>query len=191
HWVAVKKVLRYLKRTRDFMLTYRRAEDLQLVRFSESDFAGCQDNRKSTSGYVFMMADRAVSWKSAKQALIASSTMQAEFVACYGAATQAVWFKNFMMTFVVVDFVSRSIQLYCDNSSAVLFINNNKSITGSKHIEIKYLTIKKKVKNGDVIAKHISTDDMVADLLTKCLSPCIFERHVASMGLVASWDAFI
>ncbi|GAV77853.1 hypothetical protein CFOL_v3_21321, partial [Cephalotus follicularis] len=163
HWVAAKKVLRYLKGTRDFILTYRRVEDLQLVGFTDSDFAGCQDDRKSTSGYIFMMADGAVSWKSAKQILIASSTMQAEFVECYGAATQAVWFRNFMRTFTVVDFVSRPIQLYCDNSSGVLFINNNKGITGFKHIEIKYLTIKENVKNGDVIVEHISTDYMVAD----------------------------
>ncbi|GAV75190.1 hypothetical protein CFOL_v3_18669 [Cephalotus follicularis] len=138
-----------------------------------------------------MMTGGAVSWKSAKQMLIASSTMQAEFVACYGAATQAIWFRNFMRIFIVVDFVSRPIRLYCDNSSAVLFINNNKGITGSKHIEIKYLTIKEKVKNGDVAVEHISTNDMVADPLTKGLRPCIFERHVASMGLVASWDALV
>ncbi|GAV86709.1 hypothetical protein CFOL_v3_30135 [Cephalotus follicularis] len=191
HWVATKKVLRYLKGTRDFMLTSRRVDDLQLVGFTDSDFAGCQDDRKYTSGYVFMMTDGAVSWKSAKQTLIASSTMQPEFVACYGAATQAVWFRNFMRTFTVVDFVSRPIRLYCDNNYAVLFINNNKCITGSKHIEIKYLTIKEKVKNGDVTVEHISTDDMVADLLTKGLRPCIFERNAASMGLIASWDTLV
>ncbi|GAV63776.1 hypothetical protein CFOL_v3_07294 [Cephalotus follicularis] len=173
------------------MLTYRWVDDLQLVGFTDSDFAGCQDDRKSTSGYVFMIAGGALSWKSAKHTLIASLTMQAEFVACYGAATQAVWFRKFMRTFTVVDFVSRPIWLYCDNSSTVLFINNNKGITGSKHIEIKYLTIKEKVKNGDVTVEHISTDDMVADPLTKCLRPCVFERHVASMGLVASWDALV
>ncbi|GAV81645.1 hypothetical protein CFOL_v3_25099 [Cephalotus follicularis] len=150
HWVDSKKVLRYLKGTRDFMLTYRRVDDLQLVGFTDSDFADCQDYRISTSGYVFMMAGRAVSWKSEKQTLIASSTMQVEFVACYGAVTQVVWFRNFMRTFTIVDFVSRLIQLYSHNSSAVLVINNNKGITWFKHIEIKYLTIKENVKNGDV-----------------------------------------
>ncbi|GAV76748.1 hypothetical protein CFOL_v3_20221 [Cephalotus follicularis] len=168
------------------MLTYRRIDDIQLVGLTDSDFAGCQDDRKSTSGYVFMLGGGAVSWKSAKRTLITSSTMQAEFVACYGAATQAVWFRNFMRTFTVVDFVSRPIRLYCDNNSAVLFINNNKGITWSKHIEIKYLTIKEKVKNGDVTVEHISTDDMIFYPLTKGLRPCVFERHVASMGLVAS-----
>ncbi|GAV69053.1 hypothetical protein CFOL_v3_12554 [Cephalotus follicularis] len=175
------------------MLTYRRVEDLQLVGFTDSDFAGCQDDRKSTSGYVFMMAGGAVSCKSAKQTLIASLTMQAEFVACYRVATQAVWFRNFMRTFIVFDFVSRPIRLYCDNSSVVLVINNNKGIIGPILLitQIKYLTIKEKVKNCDVTIEHISTDDMIVNPLTKGLHPCVFERHIASMGLVASWDAFV
>ncbi|XP_043700128.1 secreted RxLR effector protein 161-like [Telopea speciosissima] len=144
HWVATKKVLRYLKRTRDYMLIYIRVRALQLVGFSDSDFAGCQDDRKSTSGYIFLMAGGTVSWKSTKQRMITSSTMQAEFVACYGAATQAVWLRNLIRELTVFDFVDRPIQLYCANNSAVLVINNNKGIIGSKHMEIKYLTIKER-----------------------------------------------
>ncbi|KAF3320214.1 Retrovirus-related Pol polyprotein from [Carex littledalei] len=82
HWKAAKRVLRYLKRTRDYMLTYRRSEQLEVIGYTDSDFGGCVDSMKSTSGYIFMMAGGAVSWKSAKQSLVASSTMAAEFVAC-------------------------------------------------------------------------------------------------------------
>ena len=59
---------------------------------------------------------------------------------------------------------------------------------GSKHMEVKYLTIKEKVQTGDVAVEHISTDDMIADPLTKGLRPCVFDRHVISMGLGVSWD---
>ena len=83
HWVAAKKVMRYLKRTKDYMLIYKHVQDLQLVGYSDSDFAGCQDEKKSTTGYIFKLAGGAVSWKSEKQKSIASSTMQAEFVACF------------------------------------------------------------------------------------------------------------
>ena len=86
------------------------------------------------------------------------------------------------------DFVDRPIQLYCDNNSAVLFINNNRGLKGSKHMEVKYLTIKEKVQNGDVAVEHISTDDMIVDPLTKGLRPCVFYRHVINMGLGVSWD---
>ena len=87
HWVAAKKVMRYLKRTKDYMLIYKHVQDLQLVGYSDSDFAGCQDEKKSTTGYIFKLAGAAVSWKSEKQKSIASSTMQAELVACFLAAT--------------------------------------------------------------------------------------------------------
>ena len=188
HWVAAKKVMRYLKRTKDYMLIYKHVQDLQLVGYSDSDFAGCQDEKKSTTGYIFKLAGGAVSWKSEKQKLIASSTMQAEFVACFSATTQAIWLRNLIKELTVFDFVDRPIQLYCDSNSAVLFINNNRGLKGSKHMEVKYLTIKEKVQNGDVAVEHISTDDMIADPLTKGLRPCVFERHVINMGLGLSWD---
>ena len=188
HWVAAKKVMRYLKRTKDYMLIYKHVQDLELVGYSDSDFAGCQDEKKSTTGYIFKLAGGAVSWKSEKQKSIASSSMQAEFVACFSATTQAIWLRNLIKELTVFDFLDRPIQLYCDNNSAVLFINNNRGLKGSKHMEVKYLTIKEKVQTSDVAVEHISTDDMIADPLTKGLRPCLFDRHVISMGLGVSWD---
>ena len=77
HWVAAKKVMRYLKRTKDYMLIYKHVQDLQLIGYSDSDFAGCQDEKKSTTSYIFKLAGGAVSWKSEKHKSIASSTMKA------------------------------------------------------------------------------------------------------------------
>ncbi|XP_034703434.1 secreted RxLR effector protein 161-like [Vitis riparia] len=94
HWVATKKVMRYLQRTKDFMLVYRRVDNLEVVGYSDSDFGGCFNDRKSTSGYIFVLAGGAISWKIVKQSLIASSTMYVEFLACYGASSQAVWLRN-------------------------------------------------------------------------------------------------
>ena len=175
HWVAAKKVMRYLKRTKDYMLIYKHVQDLQLVGYSDSDFAGCQDEKKSTTGYIFKLARGAVSWKIEKQKSIASSIMQAEFVACFSATTQTIWLRNLIKELTVFDFVDRPIHLYCDNNSAVLFINNNRGLKGSKHMEVKYLTIKEKVQSGDIAVEHISTDDMIADPLTKGLRPCVFD----------------
>ena len=93
-----------------------------------------------------------------KQTLRASSTMQAEFVACYGAATQAIWLKNFIYGWLVVDSISRPIKIFCDNSVVVLFLKNNKSSKCSKHIE--YLTVRDLVKNEDIMVEHIDTTNM-------------------------------
>ena len=106
HWVATKKVMRYLQRTKDYMLVHRKMENLEVLGYTDSDFAGCSDDLKSASGYIFMMVGGAISWKSVKQTLPASSTMQVEFVACYGAATQAIWVKNFIFGLLVVDSIS-------------------------------------------------------------------------------------
>ena len=79
------KVMRYLQETKDYMLTYRESDHLDLIEYTDADFAGYQDSRKSTLGYIFMLASGAVAWKSTNQTLIASSTMKAEFVTCYEA----------------------------------------------------------------------------------------------------------
>ncbi|RVX19553.1 Retrovirus-related Pol polyprotein from transposon TNT 1-94 [Vitis vinifera] len=120
HWKAAKKVLRYLQGTKDLMLTYQRTSLLDVVGFCDADFAGCIDDKKSTTGYIFMMAGGAVSWKSVKQTLTASSTMEAEYVACYEACCHAMWMRNFVSALGVVDSISRPLKLFCDNSAAVL-----------------------------------------------------------------------
>ena len=83
HWKATTKVLRYLQGTRDLMLTYLHTDTLRVVCFSDFDYLGCVDDKKSTSGYIFMMAEGVVSWKSVKQALTTCSTIEVEYVACY------------------------------------------------------------------------------------------------------------
>ncbi|XP_017973542.1 PREDICTED: uncharacterized protein LOC108661411 [Theobroma cacao] len=164
--------------------------DLEIVDYTDSDFAGCQDDMKSTSGYIFMLAEGAVSWKSVKQKFLTSSTMQAEFVTCYGAATQAIWLKNLISRLCVVDSISRPLKIYNDNRSVVLFTKNNKSTSGSKHLEIKYLKVRDFVKNADIVVEHIDidTDNMLVDPLTKGLRPTVFSRHVESMGILGSLD---
>lgn len=76
HWKAAKWVLQYLQRTKHHMLTYKKLELLEIIRYSDFDFAGCQDSYQSTSGYVYLLAGEVVSWKSAKQTLIAASMIE-------------------------------------------------------------------------------------------------------------------
>jgi hypothetical protein len=184
HWKAAKKVLRYMQETKGYMLTYRRSDNLQVVGYSDSDHAGCVDSKKSTSGYVFTLAGGAISWKSSKQTIVASSTMQAEFIACYEATGQAVWLKNFIPGLKVVDNISKPLLLYCDNEPAVFYANNNKSSDAAKHIDIKYHVVMHRIQDQTTNVKHISTTRMLADPLTKGLPPRIFREHVAGMGLL-------
>jgi hypothetical protein len=156
---------------------------LEVIGYSDSDFAGCVDSRKSTSGYTFMMAGGAVSWRSAKQTLIATSTMEAEFVSCFEATLHGVWLKSFISELRIMDSISKPLRMYYDNSVVVFMAKNNKSESQNKHIDIKYLPIREHVKENKVVIEHVSSELMIADPLTKGMSPFKFKEHVMNMGL--------
>ncbi|KAL0392811.1 UNVERIFIED_CONTAM: Retrovirus-related Pol polyprotein from transposon TNT 1-94 [Sesamum radiatum] len=178
HWRAIKKVIRYLQGRKNYMLTYRRTENLKVIRYSHSDFAGCVDSRKSTCGYMFMSTNGAVSWRSAKQTFIATSTMKVEFVSCFEATAHGVWLKSFINGLRIMDSISKPLRICCDNSTAIFIVKNSKSENRSKYIDIKYLAIRKCVKEGKVVIEYISTDLMLADPLTKGMPPKNFKDHL-------------
>ena len=184
HWKAVKKVLRYLQDTKDYLLTYRRSDYLKVIGYSDSDYAGCVNSRKSTFGYIFLLAGGAVSWKSGKQSVIATSTMEAEFVACFEATVHALWLRNFVSGLSIVDSIARPLRIYCDNSAAIFFSKNDRYSKGAKHMDLRYLSVKEEVKKLKVLIVHISTNLMIADLLTKGLPPITFSGHVEHMGIM-------
>ncbi|CAA7014470.1 unnamed protein product [Microthlaspi erraticum] len=150
HWKAAKKFLKYLQGTKEHMLTFRRSNHLEIIGYSDSDYAGCVDSRKSTFGYLFQLAGGAVSWKSGKQSVIATSTMEAEFVACFEATIHALWLRNFISGLQIVDNIEKPLRIYCDNSAAVFFSKNDKYSKGAKHMEIKYLSVKEEVQKRRV-----------------------------------------
>ncbi|KAA0061426.1 F-box/FBD/LRR-repeat protein [Cucumis melo var. makuwa] len=121
HWKVAKKVLRYLQGTKDYMLTYKRSDHLEVIGYSDSDFAGCVDTRKSTFGYLFLLAEGAISWRSAKQSIIGASSMEAEFVACFEATVHGLWLRNFISGLGIVDSIAKLLRIYCDNSTAIFF----------------------------------------------------------------------
>ena len=87
-----------------------------------------------------------------------------------------------------MDSIERPLKLYCDNNSAVLYSNNNRSSTKSKHIDIKFLVVKERVQSGQLSIQHIGTNSMVADPLTKGLPPKVFHEHTAHMGVAHFQD---
>ena len=182
HWMAVKHILKYLRRTRDYMLVYS-GGDLNLQGFTDSDFQGDKDSRKSTSGSVFTLGGGAVVWRSIKQSSIADSTMEAEYIAASEAAKEAVWLKNFLSDLEVVPIMNKAVTLYCDNSGAVANSKEPRSHKRGKHIERKYHLIREIVNRGDVIVTKIPTLDNLADSFTKTLTERQFFKHVEGIGV--------
>ena len=158
------------ERTKDYMLAYKKSNQLQPIGYTDSDFAGCIDSRKSTPSYFFLMAGGMVYWKSVKQTLVASSTMETEFVACYEASNQVIWLRNFVFGFQLVDLVERPLQLYCDNRAAELYCKSDKSLARSRHIDIKFLVVKDRVRNNTV-----SVDRLILTLLIHSVKDCLLK----------------
>ncbi|KAK8511277.1 hypothetical protein V6N11_046593 [Hibiscus sabdariffa] len=109
--------------------------------------------------------------------------MEAEFVSCFEATSHGIWLKSFISGLRLVDSIARPLKIHCDNL-AVFMAKNNKSGSRSKHIDIKYLAIRERVKEKKVVIEHISTEQMLADPLTKGMPPHKFKDHVVTMGLV-------
>ena len=186
HWELGKKALRYVQGTKGLMLVYRRSDSLEIKGYSDADYGEDKDERKPTTGYIFTLAEGAISWKSSKQSVIASSTMYAEFIACYEASGQANWLKRFIPGLRVVDSIEKPLKMYCDNQPAVFYIHNNKLSDASKQIEIEFLVVKKRVRNQLISLEYLSIEEMLADPLTKGLPPNVFREHLAGMGLKES-----
>ena len=94
--MAVKRILRYLKETSDYMLCYQEKKDLQLIDYSNADWRGDIDQSKSTLGYTFLLNDSVTLWSSKKQSCVALSTMEVEYVAYYTATQDAIWLRSFL-----------------------------------------------------------------------------------------------
>ena len=95
-----------------------------------------------------MLVEGVISWKSAKHSLIVSYIMVTEFITCYEVSNHKIWVRNFAIRLRVVDNIKKLLKLFCDNKSVVLYSNNNRSSTKSKHIDIKFLTVKEKMHSG-------------------------------------------
>ncbi|KAM1016639.1 hypothetical protein ACFX15_045458 [Malus domestica] len=188
HLIAAKKVLRYLQRIKKYRLVYKRDSRLEPVGYSDSDFAGYLDSLKSTLSYIFMLANGAVLWKSVKQDTIATSTMQAEFVACYEATSQAIWLRNFISSLEIMDSIAKPVQIWCDNKVVIFYSKNNKRSPGTKHLNIKYALTRKKVKSGEIKVDYIETYAMLANPLTKVLPNAVFHKHAVNMGVTTTLD---
>ncbi|XP_031256213.1 secreted RxLR effector protein 161-like [Pistacia vera] len=136
HWRAAKKVMRYLQGTKNYMFMYKRTDSLEVIGYSDSDFAGCVDSRKSTLRYVFIMAGGAVSWRSVKQSLTATSSMEAEFVSCFEATSHGVWLKSFISGLKIMDSISKPLRRYSIIQLLSLWLKTTKV-----EVEINTLTL--------------------------------------------------
>ena len=168
HWTAVKRIMRYLKGKVHVGLLYSRYGSKECIGYSDADWAGDLDDRKSTSGYMFQVSGAAVSWRSKKQTCVALSTAEAEYMALVSAAQEAIWMRQ-----LATDLGSNptgATVIFEDNQSAIRMAKNPQFHGRAKHIGIKFHFIREQVNTGTVELNYCPTEEMVADMLTKGLS---------------------
>ncbi|KAG6476133.1 hypothetical protein ZIOFF_065369 [Zingiber officinale] len=169
HHKVVKQILRYLKGTIHFGLTYIKGpQEISIFGYSDSDLADDLDGRKSTSGMTFYFNESLVSWNSQKQKTVALSSCEAEFMAATTAACHALWLRS--LTSELTGEKSKPVTLFVDNKSAITLMKNRVFHGRSKHIDTRFHFIRECVENGQIVVEFINTGEQRADVLTKALS---------------------
>lgn len=181
HLTAAKRILRYLKETACLGLSYKKCAYGSLTGYSDADWAGDMDDRHSTSENVFLLAGGAVSWLSKKQATVALSTAEAEYVALSAATQEAIWLPRLLADVGVPP--KGPTVIHEDNQGAISMAKNAVGHARTKHIDIRYLFVREGVQNGAIALKYVATDEMIADILTKPLPKHRFEKLVTKLSM--------
>jgi hypothetical protein len=167
HMTAVKWILSFLKHMSDYVFLIRPSSSTMVSAFSDTDWAGCMDDRKSTGGFIMFFGPNLVSWSVKKQKTVSRSSSEAEYKTMTNAIAEIMWVQSVLNELGVP--CPRSARLWCDNMGAKYLTSNPIFHKRMKHIEIDYHFIRDRVLQKLLEVRFISTDDQVADGLTKLL----------------------
>uniref|UniRef100_A0ACD5TR82 Uncharacterized protein n=1 Tax=Avena sativa TaxID=4498 RepID=A0ACD5TR82_AVESA len=183
HWMAVKQILRYVQGTIGYGCCYKAdAEGLVLTGYTDSDHAGDIDDRKSTTGVVFLLGRNIVTWSSRKQNIVATSSCEAEYVAAASGACQGVWLSRLLGE--MLGKAPTRFTLLVDNQSAIALSKNPVHHDRTKHIDVKFHFTRECIEEGRADIKFVGTNDQLADLLTKALGRTKFVEMRQMLGVI-------
>lgn len=178
-WTAVKRVIRYLKGTEDYSITYQ-SGPLEIMTYSDADWANDETNRRSTSGLLIILGGGPVVFASRKQSAIAQSSTEAEYIAANETTKELKWLVQFLKELGVVNIKST---LHIDNLSTIRQIENNETRRRSKHIELRYHYIRQEYQAGLFNIQPVISEEQLADTLTKATSGPQIERMATRLKL--------
>ena len=183
HHQAVKRILRYLAHTPTLGLWYPKGSKLDLVGYSDSDYAGDRVDRKSTSGTCHFLGRSLVCWSSKKQNCVSLSTAEAEYIAAGACCSQLLWMKQTLKDYGIN---LKKVPLLCDNESAIKISQNPVQHSRTKHIEIRYHFLRDHVLKEDIVISHVKTEDQLADIFTKPLDEKRFSTLRCELNILDS-----
>jgi ribonuclease HI len=181
HWKAVKQIMRYLKGTKNYSLKYER-DGNDVHAYTDADWAGDSDNRRSTTGYVFRLGNGAISWNSRRQPTVALSSTEAEYMALTEAAKEAIWLKKLLSKLGYYS-LKNPFHIFSDNQGAIDLGRNPIHHSRTKHIDIRHHFIREQIQAKEMEVEHCGTDEMIADVLTKGLAKQKHQYFAERLGL--------
>ena len=183
HWKAVTRVLRYIKGSLNIGLKFDASYQtpVDVIGFTDADWAGDVVERKSTSGYVFQICGGTVSWRSKRQEIVALSSTEAEYKALSFAAQELMWLRSFLKD---LGYEQKTNILNEDNQGAIALSKNPDNHSRTKHIDVRYHYIRDLVEKKKVEVNYCPTNNNLADLMTKGLPRPRFEELCKKLGII-------
>ena len=184
HWKFVKRIIQYLKGTANFELAFITRGSLSnqpIIGYVDADWAGDQEDRKSTTGFIFQIFGCTVRWQSIKQKSVALSSTEAEYMALSDATREAVWLRRFLLE-LGIPITSPTI-MYEDNQGTIALVENPIRHKRSKHIDIRYHYTRDALTNNEISLVYIPTADQLADVMTKAIARSKFEELRLKIGI--------
>lgn len=182
HLNAVMRILRYLKSAPGKGILFTKNVDCKSIdAYSDADWAGAVDNRRSTSGYFTFVGGNLVTWRSKKQNVVARSSAEAEFRGMALGICEVLWLRLLLKDLGYLP--TQPIRLYCDNKAARDIAHNPVQHDRTKHVEIDRFFIKEKLDEKIVELPKIRSEDQLADILTKAVSSQVFFKFLSKLGM--------
>jgi len=178
---VARRVLRYVQGTLNYGIEYVKDKSAILIGFCNADWAGSEDDSRSTSSYAFSFGSGAFSWASVKQNIVALSTAEAEYVSASEATAQAIWLR-----FVLDDFgemQTEATPLFCDNMSAISMAKNPVFHQRTRHINRRYHFIREALQEGVIDTKFCRGEEKLADIFTNALPKVRFNYLRMKLGV--------